>query len=66
VDIGTNGKKNHDLAAKYKLPLEKGVPALAILGPNGRLLHSQMNGEFESARPMDPDDVLAFLNKWKP
>lgn len=66
VDIGTDGKKNHDLAAEYKLPLEKGVPALAILGPDGRLLYSQMNGEFESARSMDPDDVLAFLNKWKP
>jgi VCBS repeat-containing protein len=66
VDIGTDGKKNHDLAAEYKLPLEKGVPALAILGPDGRLLYSQVNGEFESARSMDPDDVLAFLNKWKP
>jgi thioredoxin 1 len=66
VDIGTDGKKNHDLAAEYKVPLEKGVPALAILGPDGTLLYSQMNGEFESARSMDPDDVLAFLNKWKP
>jgi thioredoxin-related protein len=66
VDIGTDGKKNHDLAAEYKLPLEKGVPALAILGPDGRLLYSQTNGEFESARSMDPDDVLAFLNRWKP
>jgi thioredoxin-related protein len=66
VDIGTDGKKNHDLAAEYKVPLEKGVPALAILDPAGTLLYSQMNGEFESARSMDPDDVLAFLNKWKP
>ncbi len=66
VDIGTDGKKNYDLAAEYKVPLDKGVPALAILGPDGKLLYSQMNGEFESARSMDPDDILAFLNQWKP
>jgi thioredoxin-related protein len=66
VDIGTDGKKNHDLAAEYKVPLDKGVPAMAILDPDGKLLYSQVNGEFESARSMDPDDVLAFLTKWKP
>ena len=66
VDIGDDGKKNNDLAAEYKVPLEKGVPALAILGPDGKLLYSQQNGEWESARSLDPDDLVAFLNKWKP
>jgi hypothetical protein len=66
IDLGDDGKKNHDLAAKYEVPLEKGVPALAILGPDGKLLYSQKNGEWESARLLDPDDVIAFLDKWKP
>ncbi len=66
VDIGEDGKKNNDLAAEYRVPLEKGVPALAILGSDGKLLYSQRNGEWESARSLDPDDVIAFLNKWKP
>lgn len=66
VDIGDDGKKNNDLAAEYQVPLEKGVPALAILGPDGKLLYSQKNGEWESARSLDPDDVIAFLDKWKP
>ncbi|MBZ5547949.1 MAG: thioredoxin family protein [Acidobacteriia bacterium] len=66
VDIGEDGKKNNDVAAEYKTPLNKGVPALAILGPDGKLLYSQQNGEWESARSLDPDDVIAFLNKWKP
>jgi thioredoxin-related protein len=66
VDIGDDGKKNNDLAAEYKIPLDKGVPALAILGADGKLLYSQQNGEFESARSLDPDDVITFLNKWKP
>ena len=36
VDIGDDGKKNNDLASEYQVPLEKGVPALAILGPDGK------------------------------
>ncbi len=66
VDIGAEVRKNEDLIAKYKIPIDKGVPALAVLDSDGTLLYSQQNGEFESARSLDPDDVIAFLNKWKP
>ena len=66
VDIGDDGKKNADLATRYEVPLNRGVPALAVLDANDKLLYSQKNGEFESARSLDPDDVIAFLNKWKP
>lgn len=65
VDIGTDGKKNRDIAAKYGTVLDKGVPALAILDGDGKLLMGQQNGEWESARSMDPDDIMAFLEKWK-
>ena len=58
--------KNLDVAQKYKVPVDKGVPALAVLAPDGTLLYSQQHGEFESARNMDPDDLIAFLKKWKP
>ena len=66
VDIGAEVKKNMDLVDVYKIPIDKGVPALAVLGADGKLLYSQQGGEFESARSLDPDDVIAFLNKWKP
>ncbi len=66
VDIGEDGKKNSSLAADYRVPLDKGVPALAVLDADGKLLYSQENGEWESARSMDPDDVMSFLEKWKP
>jgi ketosteroid isomerase-like protein len=66
VDIGAEVRKNEDLIEKYKIPIDKGVPALAVLDSDGTLLYSQQNGEFESARSLDPDDVIAFLNKWKP
>lgn len=66
VDIGDDGKKNGDVAAEYQVPMEKGIPALAVLDPDGKLLYSQKNGEWESARSLDPDDLIAFLNTWKP
>lgn len=66
VDIGEDGKKNADLAKQYQVPLEKGVPALAVVESDGKLLVSQKNGEFENARAMTPAALLEFLNKWKP
>ena len=64
VDIGEGGK-NLDLAKKYKTPLDKGVPAVAILRDDGELLYSSGDGEFESARTMMKKDLKAFLQRWK-
>jgi hypothetical protein len=66
VDIRPDGKKNADLAQQYGVPLDKGIPALAVLESDGKLLVSQKNGEFENARAMTPEALLAFLNKWMP
>lgn len=63
VDIG-EGDKNLDLAKKYKTPLDKGVPAVAILKGDGTLLYSSGDGEFESARTMMKKDLKAFLRRW--
>lgn len=57
--------KNVKLAEKYKIPLKKGVPALAVLDSHGRLLYSQKNGQFEAMRSMNPQSVTTFLNQWK-
>jgi thioredoxin 1 len=57
---------NLDLAKKYGIPLEKGVPAVAVLNAAGKLLYSQKSGEFESMRRMDPNAVTKFLVQWKP
>jgi thioredoxin 1 len=65
VDIG-HADKNLDLADKYGIPLKKGVPAIAVLDSDGKLLYSQKNGEFEAARRMSPQEILEFLNAWKP
>jgi hypothetical protein len=65
VDVG-EGDKNQDLMQQYQVPMKKGIPAVAVLDSSGKLLYSQQGGEFEKARALAPEDVLAFLNKWKP
>jgi thioredoxin 1 len=65
VDIGQMDK-NLEVAKQYDVPLDRGVPAIAVLESDGKLLFSQKRGEFEAARSMAPEDILDFLNKWKP
>jgi hypothetical protein len=57
--------KNLDIAEKYGVPISKGVPALAVLSPEGKVLYSQKTGEFEDMRHMESSSVTDFLNKWK-
>jgi thiol:disulfide interchange protein len=56
---------NQNLAARYDIPLKKGVPALAVLSEHGRLLHSQKTGEFEDMRHMESSSVTEFLTQWR-
>jgi thiol:disulfide interchange protein len=64
IDIG-HMDHNVDVAERYKVPIKKGVPALAVLGSSGKLLYSQDHGDFENMRNMKSSDVTDFLNKWK-
>lgn len=57
---------NLDLAQKYEIPLNKGVPALAVLSEKGKLLYSQKSGEFEAMRTMQSSSVTQFLRQWRP
>jgi hypothetical protein len=66
VDLGVDEKKNADLVKQFDVPLNKGIPALAVAESDGKLVVSQKNGEFEDARSMTPEALLEFLNKWKP
>jgi thioredoxin 1 len=63
VDVGKYDK-NLDLAKKYRVNLEKGVPSLAVLDALGKVLYA--TGDFERAHMMSEDDVIQFLDKWKP
>ena len=63
VDIGQRDK-NADVAKKYNVDIDKGIPALAVLDSKGRLLHNTT--EFDSARSVGPDVIVNFLQTWKP
>ena len=57
---------NQDIADRYGIPLKRGVPALVILSPDGKVLLAQTHGEFESMRKLQSSDLTKFLNDWKP
>ena len=65
VDLG-RFDKNLDLAQKYRIPLNKGIPALAVLDARGNLLYAQDQGQFEDARHMSYEAIKAFFERWKP
>jgi thioredoxin 1 len=66
VNVGAQGiKENLDVGERYGIALKKGVPALAVLESDGRLVYAQKDGEFESMRSMDPQSVNDFLKKWQ-
>jgi thioredoxin 1 len=65
INIGQKDK-NLDIAARYQIPSDKGVPALAVLDKRGKVLYSQRGGEFEPMRHMESSAVTQFLTQWKP
>jgi thioredoxin 1 len=68
INVGDAGDKNIDLAERYGVPLKTGVriPSLAVLDPDGKVVYSQKNGEFDDSVRIGPQDVAEFLTKWKP
>jgi thioredoxin 1 len=68
INVGDDGDKNLDLAEQYGVPLKQAVriPSLAVLDPNGKVVFSQKNGEFDDSVRIGPEDVAAFLKKWAP
>ena len=63
VDVG-RFNRNLNLVKKYRVDLEKGIPSLAVLTPAGGVLYA--TAKFERARLMTEQDIVDFLNAWKP
>lgn len=68
INVGDDGDQNLDLAEHYGIPLKKAVriPSLAVLDPDGKVIYSQQNGEFDDSTRLGPSDVTSFLKKWAP
>jgi thioredoxin 1 len=65
VNVGEYNR-NLDIAQKYGIPLTRGVPALVVLSPAGRVVYAQTHGEFEKMHSLESRDVTEFLMKWRP
>jgi protein disulfide-isomerase len=48
------------------VPLEHGIPALAVLDPDGNLLYAMDQGQFADARNMIYESIKDFFVKWEP
>ena len=65
IDVGSMDK-NLDLAQKYGVPLRRGIPALAVLDPQGKLIYAQDQGQFADARHLSFESIKAFFEQWMP
>jgi len=65
VNVG-HFAENVDLAERYRAPLKRGVPELAVLSERGELLYSTQTAEFEKMQEVESSAVTQFLVKWKP
>lgn len=64
INIG-HTDANLDVAERFGVPVEKGVPAMAVLDEKGNVLFAQKTGQFKTMRNMQSADLTAFLEKWK-
>ena len=59
--------ENLDIAKRYQVPVEHGVPEVAVLSETGKLLYSSKTKELELAvQRSDESAVTRFLVQWKP
>jgi protein disulfide-isomerase len=62
VDVG-HFDKNQDVAKSYGVPLEKGIPAVAIISPKNEVLYVTREGELANAAAMDDDGIYQFFKR---
>lgn len=62
IDVG-NWDKNLDVVYEYGNPIKKGIPAIAVLASDGKLLQSTKAGELASARSMGENSILLVFDK---
>jgi thioredoxin 1 len=62
VDVG-RFDHNVDIAESYRVPLKKGIPAIALLSPQGKLLYATEGGELADARKMGDQGVYDFFSR---
>jgi thioredoxin 1 len=62
IDVG-HFDKNQDVADSYGVPLEKGIPAIAIINPQNKVLYVTKEGELANASSMSEDGIYQFFKR---
>jgi protein disulfide-isomerase len=65
LDVG-NRDRHLDLLAEYGMDVWGGIPAVAVLNPDGTLHHAQRDGELGAARSLPPLAFAEMLHGWLP
>ena len=63
IDVG-QWDKNLDISQKYGSPIDKGIPAVVVLAPNGEIIASTEDGALANARTATAQEILEFLKAW--
>jgi protein disulfide-isomerase len=66
VSVG-NRNQNLDIMSDYGMDVVRGIPAIAILDPDGTLLKAQTDGEFRNASALlSVAEIVSFFHAWSP
>lgn len=66
VSVG-NRNRNIDLMEGYGMAVENGIPAVAVLEPDGSLVVAQRHGEFRNASSLlSVAEIVSFFHRWAP
>jgi thioredoxin 1 len=66
ISVG-NRNQNLDLMADYGMDVVRGIPAIAILEPDGKLVRAQTDGEFRNANALlSVAEIVSFFHAWAP
>jgi protein disulfide-isomerase len=62
VNVG-HWDKNFDVAKTYGVPLDKGIPAVAIISVKNEVLYVTREGELANARSMGDNGICEFFKR---
>jgi thioredoxin 1 len=66
VSVG-NRDRNLDLMEEYGMSVDSGIPAVAVLEPDGSLVAAQREGEFRNASHLlSVAEIVSFFHRWAP
>lgn len=66
ITVG-NRNQNLDIMADYGMDVVRGIPAIAILEPDGTLVKAQTDGELRNASSLlSVAEIVSFFHNWAP